>query len=73
MFLTEDLQKAIAFGEFIKKHAHWRLTSTTAIDLAKHFAAYNTFLKKIEDHILEVQRVIKKDSAAQTTAQTEAS
>ena len=59
-FLSEDVMKARAFGEFINQHGRWNLTTSEAIQLTKHLAWYNSIIKKIEDHIFEVQRKIEK-------------
>lgn len=63
-FLTEDVLRAQAFGAFIKQHGRWNLTTDEAIQLTKHLAFYNSLVKKIEDHVFEVQRKIEKPSTA---------
>jgi hypothetical protein len=56
-FLTEDKEKALAFGNFIAKNATWNLSTQEACDLTKHFAWFNSLVKKIEDNIFELQKV----------------
>ena len=69
MFLTEDLQKCMAFGEFIHKHAKWELTTADAVSLNRHFAWYNSLVKKVEEHILELQKVIKAPESSEKKAE----
>lgn len=66
MFLSEDVQKAVAFGDFISKNAKWELTTGDALALNRHFIWYNSVVKKIEEHVLELQKVIEmpKDKPA---------
>ena len=59
MFLSEDVQKARAFGEFIGRFATWTLGTNDAIALTKHLAWYNTMVTKVEDHVMELQKVIQ--------------
>lgn len=60
MFLSEDVQKAKAFGEFISTKASWNLTTAEAIMLNKHFIFYNQVVQKIEEHVLELQKTFEK-------------
>lgn len=60
MFLSEDVQKAKAFGEFIATKAKWDLSTGEAIALNKHFIFYNQVVQKIEDHVLELQKTYEK-------------
>jgi hypothetical protein len=60
MFLSEDVQKAKSFGEFISTKAKWDLTTSEAIILNKHFVFYNQIVQKIEDHVLELQKTYEK-------------
>jgi hypothetical protein len=55
-FLSEDKEKAYAFGAFLAKHARWELTTQESCDLTKHLAWYNTLPGKIESHIFEIQK-----------------
>lgn len=66
MFLTEDVQKAKAFGEFIATKANWNLSTAEAINLNKHFIFYNQIVQKIEEHVLELQKTYeaKKEDTA---------
>ena len=59
MFLSEDVQKARAFGEFIGRFATWTFGTNDAIALTKHLAWYNTMVTKVEDHVMELQKVIQ--------------
>jgi hypothetical protein len=59
MFLSEDVQKAQAFGEFLHKHAKWELATPDVLQLNKHFAWFNYMVTKINDHVLELQKVHK--------------
>lgn len=59
MFLSEDVQKARAFGEFIGRFASWSFGTNDAIALTKHLAWYNTMVAKVEDHVMELQKVIQ--------------
>lgn len=60
MFLSEDVQKAKAFGDFISRCAKWDLTTADALNLNRHFAWYNQVVQKIEDHVLELQKSFEK-------------
>ncbi len=66
MFLSEDVQKAVAFGDFISKYAKWDVSTSDALQLNRHFIWYNSVVKKIEEHVLELQKVIElpKDKAS---------
>lgn len=55
-FLSEDKEKAYAFGAFLGKHANWQLNTNEAIELTKHLTWYNTLPAKIESHIFEIQK-----------------
>ena len=59
MFLSEDVTKAIAFGEFVRKKAKWDISSEEAIELTKHLAWYNGLVKKVNDHVLELRRTFE--------------
>lgn len=67
-FLTEDLEKARLFGEFIFDKAKWDLKTGEAFQLQKHFAWYTALNKKIESHIFELQKVINAPSPETTEA-----
>lgn len=73
MFLSEDVQSARAFGEFIHKHAKWELSTGDTITLTRHFSWYNSVVKKIEEHIFELQKVIQppKEEAKPEAAKSE--
>lgn len=60
MFLSEDVQKAKAFGDFISRCAEWKLSTADALNLNRHFAWYNTVVQKIEEHVLELQKTFEK-------------
>jgi hypothetical protein len=60
MFLSEDVQKAKSFGDFITTKAKWDLTTAEAIQLNKHFIWYNQVVLKIEEHVLELQKTFEK-------------
>jgi hypothetical protein len=69
MFLSEDVTKAIAFGDFVKKHAKWSMSTEQAIELTKQLAWYNGLVRKIDEHVLELKRTFE---APKHTASVEA-
>jgi hypothetical protein len=60
VFLSEDVEKAKAFGNFISKHARWDMTTDEAIMLNRHLAWFNALVGKVNDHVLEVVRQVGK-------------
>jgi len=64
MFLSEDVTKAAAFGDFVRKRAKWEMSTEEAIELTKHLAWYNGMVRKIDEHVLELKRTFEAPKLA---------
>lgn len=63
MFLSEDVTKATAFGDFIRKKSKWEMSTDEAIELTKHLAWYNGLIRKIDQHVFELKRTFEAPKA----------
>lgn len=66
MFLSEDVTKAAAFGDFVRKRARWDMSTEEAIELTKHLAWYNGLIRKIDEHVLELKRTFEAPKPAES-------
>jgi hypothetical protein len=64
MFLSEDVTKAAAFGDFVRKRAKWEMSTEEAIELTKHLAWYNGLIRKIDEHVLELKKTFEAKPVA---------
>lgn len=58
-FLSEDKEKAVQFFQFIIKQAKWDVSTADAMELNKHLLWFQGCVKKIEDHIFELSKVVE--------------
>jgi hypothetical protein len=63
-FVQEDKDNAVKFGKFIVDHAKMDLTVGEMLEFHKLLVAYNTIVKKIDENIMELIKVVeeKKES-----------
>ena len=62
-FTEEDKEKLIHFLNFVAKNAEFKVNTQEIIDYFKLLNHMQTsILPKVEEHILEVKRVIEKEN-----------
>lgn len=64
MFLSEDVTKATAFGDFVRRQARWEISTEQAIELTKHLAWFNGLVRKIDEHVLELKKTFEAPKQA---------
>lgn len=61
-FTEQDKEKIIEYLNFVAKHAKFNINTEEVINYYKHLSyIQSTILPKINDNILEIQRVVEPD------------
>ena len=61
MFTEDQVKQAKEFGQFIARKAKFdQMTTAECIELVKHFQFYNKLVVQLEDHILDIKKIVEK-------------
>lgn len=60
-FTKEDVQQALKFGDLIARHATFTVNVPQLIEVSRALVWFNSFPKKIEDHVMELLAVKKPE------------
>jgi hypothetical protein len=64
-FTQEDKDNAVKFGKFIVDHARMDVSIPQLIEFHKLLVSYNAIVKKIDDNIMELIKVVEEKKEAE--------
>ena len=67
-FTEEEVKKTADFVQFVYDHGKFELSTKQSLALTRFFGHMNELIKKMDSHIMELKRVVKKPEEEQKIA-----